>query len=73
MRIIIILLKIELISIRNNRQYSRLQTAHFRRPRYFISFSSRLSKEQNEKTEKMIPLELLEKCSILNNMPLAYI
>ena len=32
-----------------------------------------LSKEQNEKTEKMIPLELLEKCSILNNMPLAYI
>ena len=61
-----------MISIRNNRQYSRLQTAHFRRPRYFISFSSRLSKEQNEKTEKMIPLELLEKCSILNDMPLAF-
>ena len=31
-----------------------------------------LSKEQNEKTEKMIPLELLEKCSILNDMPLAF-
>lgn len=26
----------ELIPIRNNRQYPRLQTAHFRRPRYFI-------------------------------------
>lgn len=31
-----------------------------------------LSKEQNEKAEKMIPLELLEKCSILNDMPLAF-
>lgn len=31
-----------------------------------------LSKEQNEKTEKMIPLELLEKCSILNDMTLAF-
>ena len=31
-----------------------------------------LSKEQNEKTEKLIPLELLEKCSILNDMPLAF-
>ena len=31
-----------------------------------------LSKEQNEKTEQMIPLELLEKCSILNDMPLAF-
>ena len=31
-----------------------------------------LSKEQNEKTEKMIPLELLEKCSILNDMPLDF-
>ena len=31
-----------------------------------------LSKEQNEKTEKIIPLELLEKCSILNDMPLAF-
>lgn len=30
------LLKRELIPIRNDRQYSRLQTAHFRRPRYFI-------------------------------------
>lgn len=30
------LLKKELIPIRNGRQYSRLQTAHFRRPRYFI-------------------------------------
>lgn len=31
-----------------------------------------LSKEQDKKTEKMIPLELLEKCSILNDMPLAF-
>ena len=31
-----------------------------------------LSKEQNEKAEKMISLELLEKCSILNDMPLAF-
>ena len=31
-----------------------------------------LSKEQNEKAEKIIPLELLEKCSILNDMPLAF-
>ena len=31
-----------------------------------------LSKEQDEKTEKLIPLELLEKCSILNDMPLAF-
>ena len=31
-----------------------------------------LSKKQNEKAEKMIPLELLEKCSILNDMPLAF-
>ena len=31
-----------------------------------------LSKEQDEKAEKRIPLELLEKCSILNNMPLAF-
>ena len=30
-----------------------------------------LSKEKDEKAEKMIPLELLEKCSILNDMPLA--
>lgn len=30
------LLKKELIPIRNERQYTRLQTAHFRRPRYFI-------------------------------------
>ncbi len=30
------LLKRELIPIRNERQYTRLQTAHFRRPRYFI-------------------------------------
>ena len=31
-----------------------------------------LSKEQDEKAEKMLPLELLEKCSILNDMPLAF-
>lgn len=31
-----------------------------------------LSKEQDEKAEKMIPLELLEKCSILNDMPLTF-
>ena len=30
-----------------------------------------LSKEQDAKAEKMIPFELLEKCSILNDMPLA--
>ena len=30
------LLKKELIPIRNERQYPKLQTAHFRRPRYFI-------------------------------------
>lgn len=30
------LLKKELISIRKERQYPRLQTAHFRKPRYFI-------------------------------------
>lgn len=30
------LLQKELIPIRNDRQYPRLQTAHFRRPRYFI-------------------------------------
>lgn len=31
-----------------------------------------LSKEQDAKAEKMIPFELLEKCSILNDMPLAF-
>ena len=31
-----------------------------------------LCKEQDEKAEKMVPLELLEKCSILNDMPLAF-
>ena len=31
-----------------------------------------LSKKQDEKAEKMISLELLEKCSILNDMPLAF-
>lgn len=31
-----------------------------------------LSEEQDAKAEKMIPLELLEKCSILNDMPLAF-
>ena len=31
-----------------------------------------LSKKQDEKAEKGIPLELLEKCSILNDMPLAF-
>ena len=31
-----------------------------------------MSKEQDEKAEKMISLELLEKCSILNDMPLAF-
>ena len=31
-----------------------------------------LSKEQDAKSEKMIPLELLEKCIILNDMPLAF-
>lgn len=30
------LLQRELIPIRNDRQYPRLQTAHFRKPRYFI-------------------------------------
>jgi len=30
------LLQKELIPIRNRRQYPRLRTAHFRRPRYFI-------------------------------------
>lgn len=30
------LLQKELMPIRNERQYPRLQTAHFRRPRYFI-------------------------------------
>lgn len=30
------LLQKELIPIRNDRQYARLQTAHFRKPRYFI-------------------------------------
>ncbi len=30
------LLRKELIPIRNNRQYPRLQTAHFRKPKYFI-------------------------------------
>ena len=30
------LLTKELIPIRNDRQYPRLQTAHFRKPRYFI-------------------------------------
>lgn len=30
------LLQRELIPIRNERQYPRLQTAHFRKPRYFI-------------------------------------
>lgn len=30
------LLQKELIPVRNNRQYPRLQTAHFRKPRYFI-------------------------------------
>ena len=30
------LLQKELIPIRNGRKYSRLQTAHFRKPRYFI-------------------------------------
>ena len=31
-----------------------------------------LSKEQDAKADKMSPLELLEKCSILNDMPLAF-
>ena len=31
-----------------------------------------LSQKQDEKAEKMIPIELLEKCSILNDMPLAF-
>lgn len=31
-----------------------------------------LSKEQDAKAEKMFPFELLEKCSILNDMPLAF-
>lgn len=31
-----------------------------------------LSKEQDAKAEKMISFELLEKCSILNDMPLAF-
>lgn len=33
---VMFLLRKELIPIRNERQYPRLQTAHFRRPRYFI-------------------------------------
>ena len=33
---VMLLLQKELIPIRNKRQYPRLQTAHFRRPRYFI-------------------------------------
>ena len=33
---VMLLLKKELIPIRNERQYPRLQTAHFRKPRYFI-------------------------------------
>ena len=30
------LLRRELVPIRRNRKYSRLQTAHFRKPKYFI-------------------------------------
>lgn len=33
---VMLLLQRELIPIRNERQYPRLQTAHFRKPRYFI-------------------------------------
>lgn len=33
---VIALLQKELIPIRNERQYTRLQTAHFRKPRYFL-------------------------------------
>ena len=33
---VMLLLQKELIPIRNGRQYPRLQTAHFRKPRYFI-------------------------------------
>ena len=33
---VMVLLARELIPIRENRKYNRLQTAHFRRPRYFI-------------------------------------
>jgi len=33
---VMLLLQKELIPIRNCRQYSRLQTAHFRKPKYFI-------------------------------------
>ena len=33
---VMLLLQKELIPIRNERQYPRLQTAHFRKPRYFI-------------------------------------
>ena len=35
-RFIYLLLQKELIPIRNDRQYPRLKTAHFRKPRYFI-------------------------------------
>lgn len=33
---VMLLLQKELIPIRNDRRYPRLQTAHFRKPRYFI-------------------------------------
>ncbi len=33
-------LQAELIAIRTNRQYPRLKTAHFRKPRYFIYWAA---------------------------------
>ena len=52
-------------SVFQGRKRNTSQHKHFRQ-------ALGLSKEQNEKTEKIIPLELLEKYSILNDMPLAF-
>lgn len=74
----ILLRKSQIINISDDGLYAMTDGSVFQGRKRNISQHKQLrqalglSKEQNEKTEKMIPLELLEKCSILNDMPLAF-
>ena len=74
----ILLRKSQIVNISDDGLYTMTDGSVFQKRKRNISQHKLLrqalglSKEQDEKAEKMIPLELLEKCSILNDMPLAF-
>ena len=74
----VLLRKSQIVNISGDGLYTMTDGSVFQGRKRNISLHKQLrqalglSKEQDAKAEKMIPFELLEKCSILNDMPLAF-